>query len=110
MELHLHTNFSTMDGMSPVEDLMGRAAKWGHPAIAVTDHGVLQAFPAAFGTAKKKGIKLIPGCEGYLIDDCVIVKDADDRLLEQPIVVLDFEATGLNTGKARVIEIGAVLL
>jgi len=83
--------------------------KWGHPAIAVTDHGVLQSFPAAFKAAKGK-IKLIPGCEGYLIDDKDIVQNATDRPLDAPIVVLDFEATGLNTNTARVIEIGAVKL
>ena len=77
--------------------------------MAVTDHGVLQSFPAAFRAAKGK-IKLIPGCEGYLIDERPIVEDADGRPYDGPIVVLDFESTGLNTGKARIIEIGAVKL
>ncbi len=110
IELHMHTNMSAMDAMTPVETLIARAAKWGHPAVAVTDHGVLQAFPAAFRAAKKHGVKLLPGCEGYLIDDRETVEHADDRPASDPIVVLDFETTGLNTHTCRVIEIGAVRL
>ena len=110
VELHLHTNMSTMDALTPVGDLISRAARWGHPAIAVTDHGVLQSFPAAFQAAKKNKIKLIPGCEGYLIDEREIIERADDRPFDGPIVVLDFESTGLNTATARIIEIGAVRL
>jgi len=109
VELHMHTNMSTLDALTPVEDLIARAVKWGHPAVAVTDHGVLQSFPAAFRAAKGK-IKLIPGCEGYLIDERAIVTGADGRPYDGPIVVLDFESTGLNTAKARIIEVGAVKL
>ena len=109
VELHLHTNMSTMDALTPVGDLIARAVKWGHPAIAVTDHGVLQSFPAAFRAAKGK-IKLIPGCEGYLVDERDIVEDATDSPYDGPIVVLDFESTGLNTSSARIIEVGAVKL
>ena len=109
VELHMHTNMSSMDALTPVEKLIGRAAEWGHPAVAVTDHGVLQSFPAAFRAAKGK-IKLIPGCEGYLIDEREIVEDADERPYNGPIVVLDFESTGLNTANARIIEVGAVKL
>ncbi len=109
VELHMHTNMSTMDALTPVDQLIGRAVKWGHPAIAVTDHGVLQSFPAAFRAAKGK-IKLIPGCEGYLVDERDIVERADGRPYDGPIVVLDFESTGLNTASARIIEIGAVRL
>ena len=109
VELHMHTNMSTMDALTPAEDLIARAVKWGHPAVAVTDHGVLQSFPAAFRAAKDK-IKLIPGCEGYLIDEKAVVAGADGRPYDGPIVVLDFESTGLNTAKARIIEVGAVKL
>ncbi len=109
VELHMHTNMSTMDALTSAEDLIARAVKWGHPAVAITDHGVLQSFPAAFHAAKGK-IRLIPGCEGYLVDERPIVEDADDRPYDGPVVVLDFESTGLNTGKARIIEIGAVKL
>ena len=110
VELHMHTNMSTMDALTPAGDLIKRAIKWGHPAVAITDHGVVQSFPAAFNAVKGKDIKLIPGCEGYLIDEAEIVQDPDDRDLDEPIIVLDFESTGLNTNTARVIEIGAVKL
>ena len=109
VELHLHTNMSTMDALTPVTDLIDRAVKWGHPAIAVTDHGVLQSFPAAFRAAKGR-IRLIPGCEGYLIDEREIVDRPSEMPFNGPIVVLDFESTGLNTAQARIIEIGAVKL
>ena len=109
VELHMHTNMSTMDALTPAEELIGRAIKWGHPAVAVTDHGVLQSFPAAFKAAKGK-IRLIPGCEGYLIDERVIIERAGDQPYDGPIVVLDFESTGLNTAIARITEIGAVKL
>ena len=109
IELHMHTNMSTMDALTDVGDLIGRAVKWGHSAVAVTDHGVLQSFPAAFRAAKGK-IKLIPGCEGYLIEEKSIMEDPDGRPFDGPIVVLDFESTGLNTGTARIIEVGAVKL
>lgn len=69
VELHLHTKMSTMDGVSSVTDLVKRAAKWGHQAIAITDHGVVQAFPEAVEAAEKFGIKLIYGVECYLVND-----------------------------------------
>ena len=108
IELHMHTNMSEKDGVSSASDLIKRAAQWGHPAVAITDHGVVQAFPEAFAAAKKNKIKLIPGVEAYLTDVTTVVKDGDERRLHDDIVVVDFETTGLNPRKNRIMEIGAV--
>lgn len=69
VELHAHTRMSAMDSVVPVKDFIKRAAKWGHPAVTITDHGVVQAFPEAYEVAEKSGIKLIYGLEGYLIEE-----------------------------------------
>ncbi len=111
VELHLHTQMSSMDGVTPVKELVKRAAKWGHKAIAVTDHGVVQAYPDAYGTSKKLGIKIIYGLECYLLDDNVpIVYYPDAHTLEDEFVVFDIETTGLNSHVDRITEIGAVKL
>lgn len=69
VELHIHTNYSELDGISSPTDIINRAAQWGHKAIAITDHGVVQGLPEAYKAAQKAGIKLILGMEGYFVDD-----------------------------------------
>ncbi|MBO4299451.1 MAG: PHP domain-containing protein, partial [Clostridia bacterium] len=110
VELHLHTSFSSMDACASPTELIKQAAAWGHSAIAITDHGVVQAFPEAFDAARKNHIRLIPGCEGYMIDDdAAIVENAGSQRLDDAVyVVLDVETTGLNTRSDEIIEIGAV--
>jgi DNA polymerase-3 subunit alpha (Gram-positive type) len=105
VELHLHTQMSAMDACASATALIDRAAAWGHEAIAITDHGVVQAFPEAFSAAKKAGVKLIPGCEGYLTDDFAqIVKNADARGIDAArFVVFDVETTGLNAAQDQII-------
>ncbi|GHV26003.1 DNA polymerase III PolC-type [Clostridia bacterium] len=108
VELHLHTAMSGLDGLTEAHVLIEQAAKWGHPAIAITDHGVTQAFPEAFAAAKKHNIKLIPGMEGYLSDEADVVTNPTDAPFTSEIIVLDFETTGLSAARERIIEIGAV--
>ena len=109
VELHAHTQMSSMDAICPTKKLVERAAKWGHPAIAITDHGVVQAFPEAMDAAKKHGIKVIYGVEGYLAEDEVpIVKDPNKKGLDQTFVVFDIETTGFSNTNDKITEIGAV--
>lgn len=109
VELHCHTNMSDMDGISSAKSLIKRALDWGHSAIAITDHGVLQAFPEAMETARGKNIKILYGMEGYLIDDEVkIVMDSKGQTFEDTYVIFDLETTGLNPKHDKIIEIGAV--
>ncbi len=109
VELHMHTNMSAMDGIASAESLIKRAAKWGHKAIAITDHGVVQAFPEAAKTAGKAGIKIIYGMEGYLVDDLVpVVSGNSAEPVSGDFIVFDLETTGLSKRHDRITEIGAV--
>ncbi len=110
VELHCHTKMSDMDGVTEVGDLVQRAAKWGHQALAITDHGVVYSFPdAERAIPKGSDFKVIYGVEGYLVDDCKdIVTNSHGQDLSQPIVVFDIETTGLSSTRNKIIEIGAV--
>ncbi len=113
VELHLHTQMSSMDAVTPVDALVKRAADWGHKAIAITDHGVLQAYPDAYKAGKKNKIKILYGVECYLLDDELpIVYSAGAETESHPVdgefVVFDIETTGLEAEKDKLTEIGAV--
>ncbi len=110
VELHCHTKMSDMDGVSEVADIIARAKKWGHKAIAITDHGDVQAFPDAnHAVSPDEDFKVIYGMEAYLVDDLKeIVTDARGQSLDDTYVVFDLETTGLSAEKNRIIEIGAV--
>lgn len=110
IELHLHTQMSSMDGISNVSNLVKTAASWGHKAIAVTDHGVVQAFPEAMEAASKYGIKVIYGLEGYLVNDEGKLIEVDEKSysLEDEYVIFDIETTGLSNARDKITEIGAV--
>lgn len=109
VELHCHTTMSAMDGITPVGKIIERAAKWGHPAIAITDHGVVQAFPDAQIAAKKNKIKVLYGVEGYLVDDGIpLALNEKGQSLDDTYVVFDLETTGFSPKNDKIIEIGAV--
>ncbi|MCR5419920.1 MAG: PolC-type DNA polymerase III [Lachnospiraceae bacterium] len=114
VELHCHTKMSDMDAVSDVADIMKRVALWGHKALAITDHGVVQAFTDAFHALPKlkkeyPDFKLIYGVEGYLVDDSMgIVANDKGQVLDDKYVVFDIETTGFSAEKNNIIEIGAV--
>ncbi|PTM58967.1 DNA polymerase III catalytic subunit PolC type [Desmospora activa DSM 45169] len=110
VELHLHTAMSAMDGVYDPGEMVKRAAEWGHPAVAITDHGVLQAYPDAFSAGKKHGIKILYGLEAFVVDDGVsVVMNEEKRLLkEDTYVVFDVETTGLSAMHDEIIELAAV--
>ncbi|MCD7810419.1 MAG: PolC-type DNA polymerase III [Ruminococcus sp.] len=112
VELHCHTNMSSMDAVTDAVTLLNRAAMWGHKAMAITDHGVVQAFPDAMYN-KPKDLKVIYGCEAYVVNDLdkqKILKYPDERSVNDELIVFDVETTGLNFSKDRLTEIGAVKL
>ncbi len=114
VELHCHTKMSDMDGVTDAGVLVGRAYEWGHPAIAITDHGVVQGFPIANHyvedhVPKDSDFKVIYGVEAYLVDDLKgVVTESRGQSLDQPYVVFDIETTGFSSVKNKIIEIGAV--
>lgn len=118
VELHLHTTFSNMDALSPLnpkagpeENIVKRAEAWGHPAIAITDHGVVQGFPDAWHSAKD--IKLLYGMEGYFVnnlDDRIAVHGGGDWPFDGEYVAFDIETTGLQVTREAITEIGAVVI
>ena len=110
VELHCHTKMSDMDGVSDVGDIIKQAVKWGHKAVAITDHGVVQSFPEAnHAIPKDADLKIIYGMEAYLVDDLKeIVTDSRNQSLDDTYVVFDLETTGFSPVNNRIIEIGAV--
>lgn len=117
VELHLHTNMSAMDGMSSTASLLCRAAKWGHRAMAITDHGVAQAFPEALHAQEGKqkdtigDMKIIYGIEAYYINDensISVVRGRSAEPLDGTFIVFDLETTGLNPASEEITEIAAV--
>ncbi len=116
VELHMHTKMSDMDAVSSADDLIKQANAWGHPAVAITDHGNLQSYPLAMKTieslnAKGSKMKMIYGVEAYFVNDGgVLVSGLDDYPANDEIVVFDIETTGLSAKYDRITEIGAVKL
>lgn len=109
VELHAHTQMSSMDALSPAKKLVKQAADWGHKAIAITDHGVVQAFPEAMDAGKANNIKILYGVEGYLVEDNLpVIQKANDKDLSQTFIVFDLETTGFSNKNDKITEIGAV--
>ncbi|WP_130807040.1 PolC-type DNA polymerase III [Senegalia massiliensis] len=109
VELHLHTQMSDMDGMTNIEDYMKRAKEWGHQAVGITDHGVVQGFPEAMNASKKHGVKALYGVEGYLVNDSKqIVINSREQNIDCEYIVFDIETTGFSPVNDGITEIGAV--
>ncbi len=109
IELNAHTRMSDMDGIASAKALIEQAVKWGHEAIAITDYGVVQAYPDAFHAAHGKDIKVIYGLEAYLVDDLKsVVKYSKNQSLNGHYIIFDIETTGFYPGRDKITEIGAV--
>ncbi|MFO8069904.1 MAG: PolC-type DNA polymerase III [Alkalibacterium sp.] len=110
VELHAHTNMSQMDATPNATDLVEQAAKWGHKAIAITDHGVAQSYPEAHAAGKKNNVKIIYGVEANLVDDGVPIayNESEESLDDATYVVFDVETTGLSAIYDNIIELAAV--
>jgi len=109
VELHVHSQMSSMDGITSIKKIVERASIWGHKSIAVTDHGVVQAFPEAMDAGKQYGVKILYGVEGYMVNDQKdIVTNIHGEIEINNFVVFDLETTGLSAKNDRIIEIGAV--
>ncbi len=112
VELHLHTKMSSMDALTDVKKVVAQAISWGHKAIAITDHGVVQAFPDALHASEKKDIKILYGCEAYLVndvDDQIVVHGKQQMPLSGEFVAFKLVTTGPDHNADDVIEIGAVI-
>ena len=124
VELHLHTNMSSMDALTNTADAVKQAAKWGHKAMAITDHGCCQSFTDALHAVESwKGplmvegtdepFKVLYGCEGYFVndvDDRIVVHGKQDMSFADEFVAFDLETTGLSSHTDTIIEIGAVIM
>ena len=109
VELHLHTNMSSMDALIPSDVAVKTAKKWGHPAVAITDHGNVQGFPEAMIAAEKNDMKVIYGMEAYFVNDTAsAINGRYDGEFSDEFVVFDLETTGLSNTSCKIIEIGAV--